>query len=111
LVSIMGGITGCLWENQVRSKLLKPLDKSVFSGFGSVAIFAEWSLITALACPNLFATLSSGCISSNFGENYQMKIKEETKIKKRAPFQRRNRLGLPDESFCVSGEGRKSTII
>jgi len=69
LVSIIGENTGCLWENQVRSKLLKPLDKSVFSGFGSVAIFAKWSLIIALACHNLFAILSSGRISSNFGEN------------------------------------------
>jgi len=65
----MRGITGCLWKNQVRSKLLKPLDKSVFSGFGSVAIFAEWSLITALACPNLFATGSSRRISSDFCGN------------------------------------------
>jgi len=41
----MGGITGCLWENQVRSKLLKPLDKSAFDGFGSTAIFDKWSQI------------------------------------------------------------------
>jgi len=65
----MGEITGCLWENQVRSKLLKPLDKSAFGGFGSVAIFAKWSLIIALACHNLFAILSSGRISSVFCGN------------------------------------------
>jgi len=68
-VSIIGEITGCLWENQVRSKLLKPLGKSVFGGFASSGILAKWSRITSLACPNLFATLSSGRISSNFGEN------------------------------------------
>ena len=58
LVSIMGEITGCLWKNQVGSKLLKLLDKSAFGGFGNAAIFAKWSLITSL-----------GHISSDFFGN------------------------------------------
>ena len=69
LVSIMGEITGCLWKNQVRSKLLKPLDKTAFVEFASLGIFDKWSRITSLTCPNFFATLSYGRISSNLGEN------------------------------------------
>ena len=48
LVSIMGEITGCVWKNQVRSKLLKLLDKLVFTGFGNAAIFGKWSQIISL---------------------------------------------------------------
>ena len=42
------------------SKTLKPLDKSVFGGFASSGIFAKWSRIVSLTCPNLFAILSWG---------------------------------------------------
>jgi len=35
---------------------------------------------------------------------WMMKNGTEVKIKKRATFQTRNRLGLPDVSFCFSGK-------
>ena len=107
----MGEVTGCFEENQVRSKLLKPLDKSAFGGFASSGILAKWSRITSLACPNLFAILSCGRISSDFCGNWQMKNEAEVKIKKGAAFQTRNRLGLPDENFCFCGDSAGAKII
>jgi len=43
LVSIPGKDTECLWENQVRSKLLKPPNWSLFTGFANAGIFGKWS--------------------------------------------------------------------
>ena len=39
-----------------------------------------------------------------------MKNKAEVKIKKSATFQTRNRLGLPDVSFCFSEDSADATI-
>ena len=41
-------------------RLLKPLGRSVFSRFGSVAIFGKWSDVVCCGAPNLFAILSHG---------------------------------------------------
>ena len=39
---------------------VKPLDRSAFTGFGSVAIFGKWPDIVCCGAPNLFAILSWG---------------------------------------------------
>jgi len=41
-------------------RLLKTLGRSVFTRFGSVAIFGKWPAVVCCGAPNLFAILSRG---------------------------------------------------